>query len=194
MYRLLIFLSLVILISCKRKEKQHDLSLQRTKIERVFSSIEKEKAFLINYQFNKLELSDGIVVFKYYDNDSNNFVVSCDTSKKKYKGIFNKVDTVVFALEDEKIYSVNGKNFKLLKLIRNKGITDGEISYFFSTDVGLLVSKSNTWRIGQVMVPNKDDSDYVRLTALMYRVLTDEELFNNPIPQSKNKFTDPKVE
>lgn len=77
MYRLLIFLSLVILISCKRKEKQHDLSLQRTKIERVFSSIEKEKAFLINYQFNKLELSDGIVVFKYYDNDSNNFVVSC---------------------------------------------------------------------------------------------------------------------
>ncbi|WP_026750532.1 hypothetical protein [Sediminibacterium sp. C3] len=194
MYRLLIFLSLVILISCKRKEKQHDLSLQRTKIERVFSSIEKEKAFLINYQFNKLELSDGIVVFKYYDNDSNNFVVSCDTSKKKYNGIFNKVDTVVFALEDEKIYSVNGKNFKLLKLIRNKGITDGEISYFFSTDVGLLVSKSNTWRIGQVMVPNKDDSDYVRLTALMYRVLTDEEMFNNPIPQSKNKFTDPKVE
>lgn len=168
--------------------------MQNTKVVRVFSSIEKEKAYLINYQFNKLELSGGIVVFNYYDNDSNNFVVRCDTSKKKFKGIFNKVDTVIFALEAEKIYSVNRKDFKLLKLIRNKGITDGEISYFFSTDLGLLVSKSNTWRMGQVMDPNKDDSDYVRLKALLYRVLTDEEMFKNPIPESKIKFTQPKVE
>lgn len=131
MYRLLIFLCFVIFFSCKRNEKQHDSSMQNTKVVRVFSSIEKEKAYLINYQFNKLELSGGIVVFNYYDNDSNNFVVRCDTSKKKFKGIFNKVDTVIFALEAEKIYSVNGKDFKLLKLIRNKGITDGEISYFF---------------------------------------------------------------
>ncbi len=194
MYRLLIFLCFVIFFSCKRNEKQHDSSMQNTKVVRVFSSIEKEKAYLINYQFNKLELSGGIVVFNYYDNDSNNFVVRCDTSKKKFKGIFNKVDTVIFALEAEKIYSVNGKDFKLLKLIRNKGITDGEISYFFSTDIGLLVSKSNTWRMGQVMDPNKDDSDYVRLKALLYRVLTDEEMFKNPIPESKIKFTQPKVE
>ncbi len=194
MYRLLIFLCFVIFFSCKRNEKQHDSSMQNTKVVRVFSSIEKEKAYLINYQFNKLELSGGIVVFNYYDNDSNNFVVRCDTSKKKFKGIFNKVDTVIFALEAEKIYSVNGKDFKLLKLIRNKGITDGEISYFFSTDLGLLVSKSNTWRMGQVMDPNKDDSDYVRLKALLYRVLTDEEMFKNPIPESKIKFTQPKVE
>lgn len=194
MYRLLIFLCFVIFFSCKRNEKQHDSSMQNTKVVRVFSSIEKEKAYLINYQFNKLELSGGIVVFNYYDNDSNNFVVRCDTSKKKFKGIFNKVDTVIFALEAEKIYSVNGKDFKLLKLIRNKGITDGEISYFFSTDIGLLVSKSNTWRMGQVMDPNKDDSDYVRLKALLYRVLTDEEMFKNSIPESKIKFTQPKVE
>ena len=60
--------------------------MQNTKVVRVFSSIEKEKAYLINYQFNKLELSGGIVVFNYYDNDSNNFVVRCDTSKKKIQG------------------------------------------------------------------------------------------------------------
>jgi len=122
MYRLLIFLCFVIFFSCKRNEKQHDSSMQKTKVVRVFSSIEKEKAYLINYQFNKLELPGGIVVFNYYDNDSNNFVVRFDTSKKKFKGIFNKVDTVIFALEAEKIYSLNGKDFKLLKLMRNKGI------------------------------------------------------------------------
>ena len=66
--------------------------------------------------------------------------------------------------------------------------------HIFSTDLGLLVSKSNTWRMGQVMDPNKDDSDYVRLKALLYRVLTDEEMFKNPIPESKIKFTQPKVE
>lgn len=48
--------------------------------------------------------------------------------------------------------------------------------------------------MGQVMDPNKDDSDYVRLKALLYRVLTDEEMFKNPIPESKIKFTQPKVE
>jgi hypothetical protein len=168
--------------------------VQKNEVMKSFSAIEKDSAYLTSYQFNKVEQPNGIIVFSYYGNEHNNFVVWCDTSKKKYKGVFAKADTVALELESEKIYSVNGKDFKLLKLVRNKGVTDGEITYFFTTDIGLLVSKSNTWRIGQVLNPNKDDSDYVRLTALLYRVLTDEEIFKNPMPESKIKFTQPKVE
>lgn len=198
MYKLLISLCVVCCFSCKekenRKENLQNLLVQKNRVVQSFSVIEKDSAYLTSYQFNKLEQPNGIIVFNYYENDRNNFVVWCDTSKKKYKGVFTKADTVALDLESEKIYSVNGKNFKLLKLVRNKGVTDGEITYFFTADIGLLVSKSNTWRVGQVINPNKDDSDYVRLTALLYRVLTDEDVFKNSMSESKIKFTQPKIE
>lgn len=199
MYKIPIFsLCFICCFSCKEKgnhkENQHGSLVQKNGVVKLFSIIEKDSAYLASYQFNKSDKPNGIIVFSYYGNDRNNFAVWCDTLTKNYKGVFTKADTVALDLESEKIYSVNGKDFKLLKLIRNKGVTDGEITYFFTTDIGLLISKSNTWREGQVLNPNKDDSDYVRLTALLYRVLTDEDIFKNQMTESKIKFTQPKIE
>jgi hypothetical protein len=198
MRNLLIISSCLILFgSCKEQENgkgnQQESATQKTDTLKSFSVIEKDSAYLITFRLYRQSLSDGIIAFNYSDG-SNDFVLWCDTAKKIYKGVFTKADTITLDLEAEKFYTVNGKDFKLLKLVRDKGVTDGEISYFFSIDIGLLVSKSNTWRIGKILNPDKSRNDYVQLTALLYKVLTDEEMFKNPIPESKIKFTPPKVE
>ena len=41
----------------------------------------------------------------------------------------------------------------MLKLIANKGVTYGDVSYFVSIDFGLLLSKSSTWKIVKFLNP-----------------------------------------
>lgn len=160
----------------------------------LFSAIEKDSAYFISYQFNKQVNQGGAVAYTYNSNDARKFIILCDTISEKFKLIGNEKDTTLLYFEGDRFYTVNGSDYKVLKLISDKGVTDGEVSYFFSIDFGLLVTKSNTWRIGKILNPENTNSKYLQLTALLYKVLADEEFFKNPIPESKRKFTPPKVE
>jgi hypothetical protein len=157
-----------------------------------FSVIEKDSAYILNYRISKQILPNGTIVFRYRG-DKEIFAFLYDTVNGVYKEIYAETDTVILDLDVEKFYSVNGKDFKLLKLIADKNVTDGAISYFFNPEIGLLISKSNTWRMGKILNPDKNRNDYLQITALLFKVLTDEEMFKPPIPNIK-KFTPPKFE
>ena len=86
-------------------------------------------------------------------------------------------------------YTINKKDYKVLKLIGDKKVADGAFSLFVNPELGLLLNKSNTWRAAKVLCPDKDD---VLLTALLYRIQTDQDFFYDSIPDIQ-KFTTPKV-
>lgn len=188
-------LLLTISFSCKQEKnknnKQESLSLEIDNVKSFFI-IEKDSAYILSYKISKQNLSNGTIVFSY-SNDRENFTFLYDTANSVFKGVFNKADTVTFDLEVEKIYSVNGKNFKLLKLIGNKNVKDGGIWYFFNPEIGLLISQSNTWRMGKILNTDKNTIGYLQIAALLYKVLTDEEMFTPPLPKIK-KFMPPKFQ
>lgn len=190
-----ILLPFVFFMSCKDRGNENDTprALQMGADSSLsFSVIEKDSVYAVNYRLHKQELANGIIVFTY-SGSSNDFVLWCDTARKIYKEC-TRSDTTAWELETQKFYEVNGKSFQVLKLASNKNATDGEMLYFLDPEIGLLISKSVTWRLGEIINPDKDHKDYLQLTALLFRILTDEENFKREAPVNKIKFTIPKLE
>jgi len=185
----------LLLISCERKksiavtpplpEPELDSSV-------TFSVIEKDSAYSVSYILHRIELEKGTIIFAY-TGSVNSFTLWCDTARKICKE-FTQKDTIVLDLEKERTYEVNGKTFQVLRLVANKNATDGEMLYFLDSDKGLLITKSVTWRLGEIINPEPDSKDYIRLTALLFNILTDEDEFKRPPPVNKIKFTVPKIE
>lgn len=197
MIKLVIPFCCILFYSCQENESKNNLqvlSVANNDSIKSFSAIEKDSAYFISYQFSKQANQIGAVVYTYNSNDGKGFIILSDTAGKSFKLITNKRDTLILSFESDRIYTVNSKNYKVLKLISDKGVTDGEFSYFFNSEIGLLLSKSNTWRIGKILNPEKNNSDYLQLTALFYKVLTDEEFYTTSAPQAEIKFTPPKIE
>ena len=191
----LVVLFLATLFSCKQDtNKGYKPEIISTEIDSIksFSVIEKDSAYVLTYKCSKQNLPNGTIVFRY-SNEKENFAFLYDTANRIYKGVFNRADTITLDLEVLKFYSVNGKDYKLLKLIGNKNVTDGGMLFFFNPDFGLLISQSNTWRFGKIFNPEKNSIDYVQITALIYKILTDESMFAPPLTKIK-KYTFPKFE
>jgi hypothetical protein len=193
-YLIIAGLLFTFLFSCTQEgSKKHEQELPSPEnSSRTFSVIEKDCAYILNYRISKQTFPNGTIVFSYKGHREN-FAIICDTANRAYRGIFTKADTVIFDLEVEKFYTVNGKDFKLLKLIADKNVTDGATSYFFNPEIGLLISKSNTWRMGKILNVDNNSKDYLQITALLFKKLTNEEMFKPPVPNIK-KFTLPKFE
>lgn len=198
MFRLIMPFCCIFFYSCQENKsdgKLQEIATHPNDSIKLFSAIEKDSAYFIHYQFNKQVNQSGAVAYTYKSNDARKFIIVCDTASKKFWLIGNEKDTTSLYFEGNRFYTVNGADYKVLKLVSDKGVTDGEISYFVSINFGLLLSKSNTWRIGKILNPEKSNSEYLQLTALLYKVLAEEEEFyKNPIRESKIKFTPPKVE
>lgn len=97
-------------------------------------------------------------------------------------------DSSRLSLEREVFFTVNGVNYAISKLILNKGATDGEMTYIVEKTAGLLAIKSNTWRYA--MYRKTDD---LRLSALILRIITDEEFYPNQKDTTGPKFTPPGI-
>lgn len=196
MFRLIILFCCIISCSCQNKhnEESQAKAVPENDSLKLFSAIEKDSVYFIRYQFSKRVNSNGVTDYVYNSKNEKGFVIVCDTASQSCKLITNNKDTSILSFETNRFYTVNGKDYKVVKFISDKGVTDGEASYFISPDFGLLLSRSNTWLIGKILNPEKDNNEYLQLTALLYKILTDEELFKNTIPESKMKFTPPKVE
>jgi hypothetical protein len=196
MYNFLsILIPLLLLMSCEEEKNKAPIpqsSQAEVDSSVSFSIIEKDSAYTVNYKLHKKEPAKGTIVFTY-SGSSNSFTLWCDTTRKIYKEITGS-DTTVLEMEKEEIYEINGERFQVLKLVGNKNATDGEMLYFLEPEIGLLITKSVTWRLGEIINPDQDHIDYVRLTALLFRILTDEENFNRMSPVNKIKFTVPKIE
>lgn len=161
---------------------------------KFFSAIENDSVYFIKYQFYRRVNSNGVINYAYNGNSNDSFVVICDTTRGIFNLIINNKDTSLLFFETYKDYTINGDNYKIIKLVLDKGTTDGEVSYFVSLDFGLLLCRSNTWRVANVLNPEKDGRNYLPMTALLYNVLTDKELLTNQVPKSSIQFTLPKVE
>lgn len=197
MFKLIILFCCMFLYSCKGDKsntKPQPTTSHTNDSLKLFSAIEKDSTYFISYQFSKQITKGGVLNYIYNSDEARSFIIACDTTTKYFKLMANSSDTTLLYHEDDRFYTINGKEYKVLKLVADKGITDGEVSYFVSIDFGLLLSKSNTWRIGKVINPEKENNERLQLTVLLYRVLTDDNFFKNPEPESKIKFTPPKVE
>ncbi|KIC89106.1 hypothetical protein [Flavihumibacter sp. ZG627] len=157
-----------------------------------FSIIKKDSVHIVNYHLERKIMNGKLFAF-HYTSKEDEFILVCDTSRNSYSGIYEKNDTAIFDLEQTKYYTINGNDFKVLKLIGDKNVTDAAFSVFLSIDFGLLLSKSNTWSSAKVLCVDKGNSRSDQLSALLYRMQTDEDFFPNPIPNI-NKFTPPKFE
>lgn len=197
MNKLIISFCCILFYSCQDNKNNNNpqvLAVANNDSIKSFTAVEKDSAYFISYQFSKQTNRIGAAVYVYNNDDEKGFIILSDTASKSFKLITNKRDTLILSFESDRIYTVNSKSYKVLKLIADKGVTDGEVSYFFNPEIGLLLSKSNTWRIGKILNPEKNNSDYLELTALFYKVLTDEEFYKTPTPQAEIKFTPPKIE
>lgn len=197
MLKLIIPFFFILLFSCKENNSDSKLIKSPTQpndFVKIFSAIEKDSSYLISYNFNKQVYQNGTISFSYICNDTQKFIIRCDTANNKFELISNLNDTISLYFESDKFYTVNGSEYKILKLILDKGVTDGEASYFISVDFGLLIIKLNTWREGKILSPEKINNNYLQLTTLLYRVFTEDDFFNKSINESKIIFTPPKVE
>ncbi|RXK80483.1 hypothetical protein [Filimonas effusa] len=161
---------------------------------KLFSTIDKDSAYFSSYQFSKKVSETGVVNYAYSSSEAESFIISCDTTSKYFTLLSDGSDTIRLYNGGERDYAINGRVYGVLKLVADKGVTDGEISYFVSIDFGLLLMKSNTWCMGKVLNPEKENTRRLQMTALLYRVMTDEEFLNDAKPESKIKFTSPKFE
>lgn len=197
MFRLIILFCCMVIYSCNGNENnskpQPNTSHTNDSL-KLFSAIEKDSTYFIGYQFSKQVTNDGVINYIYNSKEAGSFIIACDTATKYFKLIANNNDTTLLYNEGDRFYTINGKEYKVVKLVADKGVTDGEVSYFVSIDFGLLLNKSNTWRMGKILNPEKENNERLQLTALLYRVTTEEDFFKNPEPASKIKFTPPKVE
>ncbi|MFI5124074.1 MAG: hypothetical protein ACHQDF_02040 [Chitinophagales bacterium] len=160
---------------------------------RSFVIIKKDSAHVINYRFkNKTDRNGGFSFI--YANEADSFSLFLDTSKGTSSGRFGGGGMLNLDLEKAKYYDINGRSFKVFKLIEDKNVTDGSFSIFLTPDFGLLVSKPSTWRMAKVICPDKNNSNYVYQLALLYRIQTDEDFFENLIPNIDKKMKIPKVE
>lgn len=154
-----------------------------------FSVIDKDSARVVDYRYKKEPVKDKGLAFHYSDN-ADSFTLYLDTSRGVYTGKFGNGGITNLDLEKTSYYTVNGTDYRILKLIGDKDVTDGTFSLFLSPNFGLLISKSNTWRAAKVRCPDKDNT----LMALLYRVQTDSGFFANPVPALDKKIKTPKVE
>jgi hypothetical protein len=181
---------MVQLVSCDTGTvKKDDMPAASTDTSLFFSVIDKDSARIADYQYKKEPVKDMGLAF-HYSNKADSFTLFIDTSKGVYTGKFGSGGMTSLELEKTNYYTVNGTDYKILKLAGDKDVTDGAFSLFLSPDFGLLISKSNTWRAAKVRCPDKDTT----LMALLYRVQTDSEFFTNPVPALDNKIKTPKVE
>ena len=190
---LLYVLLFVMFVGCANDNYKNKAAQPGDKVDTVvsFSIIRKDSTRISNYYFNRKIMLDGMVAFNYLSK-ADTFAIFFDASGKRFEAKFGS-DTGQFELDKTKYYTINGKDFKVLKLVGDKNVTDGAFSLFVNAELGLLLNKSNTWRAAKVMVPEKNSPYYAEVTALLYRMQTDEEFFGNSIPDIK-KFTTPKVE
>jgi len=155
---------------------------------RSFCIIRKDSVRASEYHFEKKLLKNGVILFNYISKEDT-FSVSCDTLNNEYKAKFGG-NTVTLDAEKTRFYTISRKDYKVLKLVGDKDVTDGAFSLFVNPELGLLLSKSNTWRAAKILCLDKDN---VLLTALLYRIQTDQDFFYDSIPNIQ-KFTAPKVE
>src|SRR5579872_521901 len=157
--------------------KKDDMPAPSTDTSLSFSVIDKDTARIADYRYKKEAVKDMGLAF-HYSNKADSFTLFLDTTKGIYAGKFGSGGITNLELEKMNYYTVNGTDYKILKLIGDKNVTDGAFSLFLSPDFGLLISKSDTWRSAKVRCPDKDNT----LMALLYRVQTDSGFFTSPVP------------
>jgi hypothetical protein len=190
MRNILIAVVLMQLISCDTAPVNGDKAPPAsTDTTLSFSVIDKDSARIVDYQYKKERMKDMVLTFHYSDK-ADSFTLFLDTSKGVYTGKFGDGRETNLELEKMSYYTVNRTDYKILKLIGDKDVTDGAFSLFLSPDFGLLINKSNTWRAAKVRCAGKDNI----LMALLYRVQTDSGFFTNPVPALDKKIKTPKVE
>lgn len=189
--RVLIF---VVFVSCKNTiEKNTTQSIEKKDSLISFFIIRKDSVNQSSYQFEKKTLPGNILSYKYI-NKKDKFSIFWDTAKNIYRGKFDENDTIIFDVREVKYYTINGNDFKVQKLIGNKNVTDGSFSVFFNPDFGVLLTKSDTWRAAKFMFVDTSDKKYLELTALFYRIQSDENFFSNLAPSINKNMTPPKFE
>lgn len=181
---------MVQLISCDTATvKQDNMPAGSTDTSLSFSVIDKDSARIADYRYKKEPVKDMGLAFRY-SSKADSFTLFLDTSRGVYTGKFGNGGITNLELEKMSYYTVNGTDYRILKLIGDKDVTDGAFSLFLSPDFGLLISKSNTWRSAKVRCPDKDNT----LMALLYRVQTDSGFFTSPVPALDKNLKTPKVE
>jgi hypothetical protein len=100
----------------------------------------------------------------------------------------DKYDSSILFLEKEEVFTLNGAHHTISKLISGKGTADGEMTYIVDRTAGLLALKSNTWRYA--MYRKTDD---LQLSALILRIVTEEEFYLNHKDTAGAKFTTPRM-
>lgn len=155
----------------------------------AFLHIDKDRAVTVDYRVEKEVTADHGLVFSY-TNPADSIRLFIDTSRALYSGRWGIGGQGNLGLEKIGFYTVNGIDYKVLKLSGDKDVTDGSFSIFLSPDLGLLITRSDTWRNAMVRMPGKDTV----LAALLYLVQTDTAFYGNAVPDEAimRRFVPPK--
>ena len=156
----------------------------------TFIHIHKDVAYTQAY---KIEHLTGDTDTYRYTSGKERFSILFDRKSNKWIGAFSSDITTLY-VEQTKHYTINHSDFEVYKLIRDKGVTDGEMSYFFTKSIGLLISKSNTWRSASFLKDNYNTDMDIKIKSLIFEITSDAEFFDNKIPEPGVKFIPPRLE
>lgn len=178
-YLILIAL-LTTICACRESDKRNENGKQMNKPsgnEVSFCSVYRDSVFIKKYQLMIEKISKENTSYSY-KNSKDSFVLIYNSLANSCKALMSNVtDTVVFESELKKYYVINGEIFNVFKFVRDKNSVDGAVTYFFSPKIGLLLIRSNTWRNGEILAPEKDQKNYLQIEALIFNVLTDCNYF-----------------
>ncbi len=127
----------------------------------------KDSVTILKFGFNREKMQYSCT------DPRESFTLFYDSVQQKW--LFkDRVDSCTMYVEKEDGYNENGTWYHVSKLILDKGVTDGEVTYVVEKKAGLLARKSNTWRYA--MFRKTDDA---HLAAIMYRVISDRDFYDN---------------
>lgn len=160
---------------------------------RQYRMIRKNTVFYTTFGFTQ-SIKDSIYKLDYSDSSLQTVYYLSPSREVNDKVIYNRKDTQQLFLADKRVYALGDDNFDIYKLIENKGVTDGEISLFWSPAYGILLERANTWRSIRKLIgagsKEKDDT----IAILSDLIFSDVDFYKNEVPNSAIKFNIPSVE
>lgn len=121
----------------------------------------KDSIYTLNYIY--IEESKGdTITYKLSESESSN-------PEYLINGKINKHDEFIYVSRES--YNIKGIEFKVYKYARNPFVIDGCVTHFWTPKIGIIITRSSTWRNYRKLQTNNDSiNNYIDLlTEMIYQ-------------------------
>lgn len=158
-------------VNCTQKNSSKNIR-QKQKV--IFCNVVKDSIFVEKYFFDTVVLANK-KIFKYTSlTDSMSF--EFDSLNKSLRRT-NGLGTAYCTFENRRYFIQNSKISSIYLFTENIGSQDGEISYYFDTQKGLILEQAISWKSYRFYQPS-DSVDYSEVQSILFKIVSGATMQN----------------